>query len=350
MPTITPADALIKAGANLVDVILGLLPKNSITANVMEQLMEIYKIQAEKATCKARAQRVLRAEALAQRVAEEQQAAEPVQASPRHTPTAFPTFEVEDSQDNNPSASSGPPIMSQDEDSLPSANTHQQRQIRTLMQDYMFHTMKVPGYKAPFTPAQAALRKYPLQFLVDFAYAILDKDTGDLLEYRHHHLIKHTKYKNTWGQSFGKEIRHLATITETIFFINKHQIPKDCQGDITYGRIVCDLNEGKKDKHCTRLTMGGNIINYPGDCGAPTADLLTVKILLNSIILTPNTKFMTIDIKDFYLNTPMECYKYFRMKLKLFPKDVIDKYNLCNKVDAIGDVHCKVGQGMYGLP
>jgi hypothetical protein len=54
--------------------------------------------------------------------------------------------------------------------------------------------------------------------------------------------------------------------------------------------------------------MGGNLINYLGDCGTPTANLLTVKILLNSIILTPNAKFMTIDIKDFYLNTPMEGY------------------------------------------
>jgi hypothetical protein len=100
-----------------------------------------------------------------------------------------------------------------------------------------------------------------------------------------------------------------ATTTETIVFIIKHQIPKDRQGDVTCGRIVCDVQEGKKDKHCTRLTMGGNLINYPGDCGTPMADLLTVKILLNSIILTPNAKFTTINIKGFYLNTPMERYK-----------------------------------------
>jgi hypothetical protein len=50
--------------------------------------------------------------------------------------------------------------------------------------------------------------------------------------------------------------------------------------------------------------MGGNLINYPGDCGTPTVDLLTVKHMFNSIISTPNVKFMTIDIKDFYLMTP----------------------------------------------
>jgi hypothetical protein len=38
------------------------------------------------------------------------------------------------------------------------------------------------------------------------------------------------------------------------------------------------------------------------------------------------------------------------MKLELFPKDVIIEYNLRNKVDSNGNVHCKVQQGMYGLP
>jgi hypothetical protein len=64
----------------------------------------------------------------------------------------------------------------------------------------------------------------------------------------------------------------------------------------------------------------------------------------------PNAKFMTIDIKDFYLNTPMEQYKYFCMKLDLFPKDVINEYDLCNKVDKNLNVHCKVQRRIYGLP
>jgi hypothetical protein len=96
--------------------------------------------------------------------------------------------------------------------------------------------------------------------------------------------------------------------------------------------------------------MGGNLINYPGDCGTPTADLLTVKLLFNSIISTPNAKFMSIDIKDFYLCTPMKRYEYFRMKIELFPEDIIQEYNLHNKVDATGNVHCEVRRGMYGLP
>ncbi len=70
--------------------------------------------------------------------------------------------------------------------------------------------------------------------------------------------------------------------------------------------------------------MGSNLINYPGNYGTPTTDLLTVKLLIDSVISTPNAKFMTFDLKDFYLMTPMKCYEYFQMKLELFPQDIID--------------------------
>jgi hypothetical protein len=88
--------------------------------------------------------------------------------------------------------------------------------------------------------------------------------------------------------------------------------------------------------------MGGNLFNNSSDCGTPTIDLLTVKLLLNSIISTPNAKFMSINIKDVYLKTPMTCYKYFQMKLELFPEDVIEEYNLSKKVDPNINIHCKI--------
>ena len=99
---------------------------------------------------------------------------------------------------------------------------------------------------------------------------------------------------------------------------------------------------------------GWKLNQLPGDCGTPTADLLTVKLMFNSIILTPNAKFMTIDIKDFYLMTPMAMarFEYLRMKLDLFPQaqDIIKEYGFSNKVDTDGNVFCKVRRGMYGLP
>jgi hypothetical protein len=116
------------------------------------------------------------------------------------------------------------------------------------MQDFMLQCMEIPGYTAPFTARQAASRKYPLQFLCDLAYAVLDNKTGDLLEYRH--LMKHPKYKEVWTRSFGTEIRRLATTPETIFFVKKEDIPNGRKGDETYARIVSVYQEPLKTPSC----------------------------------------------------------------------------------------------------
>jgi hypothetical protein len=200
--------------------------------------------------------------------------------------------------------------------------------------------MDSPFLPQQFTSKQASACKYPLQFLCDFTYLVLDDETGDLLEYWH--LLKHPKYKDVWSQSFGKEIRHLATATKTIAFLTKQQIPQSRCKDITYGQILCAYRSEKKNPYHIRITMGGNLINYPDDCGTPTVDLLTVKLMFNSIISTPNAKFMMIDIKDSYLMTPMDRFEYFRMKLELFPQDIIKEYKLRDKVDADGNVFCEV--------
>jgi hypothetical protein len=111
MPNFTPADALIKAADNLVNTINGIMPKNSVTLAAVEQLMEIYKIQAKKATCEARTQRVLWEQAQAQRVKEQQLAAEQ-QASPQNSPMSFPDFEANTYPDMDIGKLQGTPIIS----------------------------------------------------------------------------------------------------------------------------------------------------------------------------------------------------------------------------------------------
>ena len=59
---------------------------------------------------------------------------------------------------------------------------------------------------------------------------------------------------------------------------------------------------------------------------------------------------MTIDIKDFYLNTLMPRYKYMRIELEDLPEDFIEEYNLQDKVTKDGYVYVKIRKGMYGLP
>ena len=78
--------------------------------------------------------------------------------------------------------------------------------------------------------------------------------------------------------------------------------------------------------------------------------MLTVKLLFNSVVSTPGAKFLGLDLKDFYLNTPMDRPEFLRMKLDNFPDDVIKLYNLMDKVDAKGFVILRIEKGMYGLP
>jgi hypothetical protein len=103
--------------------------------------------------------------------------------------------------------------------------------------------------------------------------------------------------------------------TNTLFFIKKDAVPKERRQDITYGNFVCELRPNKAETHRTRLTAGGDRINYPGDAGTPTADMTLFKILLNSIISTKNARCVVVDIKDFYLNSLMERYEYMKLKL-----------------------------------
>jgi len=108
-----------------------------------------------------------------------------------------------------------------------------------------------------------------------------------------------------------------------IIFIRKNQVPKERAKDVTYGLITTLIRPEKIDKpNQTRLVAGGDRVHYSGDAGTPTADLLTIKLLINSIISTTGAKLMMMDIKDFYLNTPMARYKYMRLRIDDMPEDV----------------------------
>jgi hypothetical protein len=75
---------------------------------------------------------------------------------------------------------------------------------------------------------------------------------------------------------------------------------------VTYGSFVVDIKDHKEEKERTRLTVGGDQIEYPGDKSTRTAGLSTAKLLINSVISTQGAKLLVIDINNFYLNTPLD--------------------------------------------
>ena len=69
-------------------------------------------------------------------------------------------------------------------------------------------------------------------------------------------------------------------------------------------KFVCELKPNKTEVHRTRLTVGGDKVHYPGDVGTPTADFTLVKMHVNSVIATQQARYMTLDLKNFYLKRP----------------------------------------------
>jgi hypothetical protein len=97
------------------------------------------------------------------------------------------------------------------------------------------------------------------------------------------------------------------------------------------------------------LTVGGDQIEYPGDKSTRTAGLTTAKNLINSVIPTLGSKFLVIDIKKFYLNTPLGRFKCIVVNLSSLPQETIDKYNLMELAQD-SKVYIEIHKGMYGLP
>jgi len=64
--------------------------------------------------------------------------------------------------------------------------------------------------------------------------------------------------------------------------------------------------------------------------------MLVFKVLINSVVSTEGAKCLMIDIKDFYLNTPMKCYEYMRLKMQDIPDEIIKEYKLDQKVTTDG--------------
>ena len=154
------------------------------------------------------------------------------------------------------------------------------------------------------------------------ANVVIDPTTGASLEYMR--LVKGPT-KSIWDNSFANEIGRLTqgvgtrmpSGTNTIFFIPKDKVPSG--RTVTYGIIVTEIRPQKAETHRTRLTVGGNLINFPGDVTTPTAYLITAKLVFNSVLSTKNVKLMCAYIANFCINNPMNRYEYMKLTLDIIP-------------------------------
>ena len=157
--------------------------------------------------------------------------------------------------------------------------------------------------------------------------------------------------KENWLQAAHEELVRLVSVRNTMHFIKKSQIPRDRL--VSYYNPRCN-RKWKNGVNIFRVrgTYGGNISDYSGDTAAYTADMATVKILLNKTVSDTSRKWMTADITDMYLHTTdMERPEYMFIDLVNIPQQTFDHFNLSQFIKK-GDksIAVEVTGGMYGLP
>ena len=161
----------------------------------------------------------------------------------------------------------------------------------------------------------------------------MNEETGEMQNYQK--LLKQDSNREIWALAMCKELgalfqgyKGLFEGTDTFFFMSHDKI-RDIPPDktVTYARIVVDNQPQIAEPNRVRLTVGGNLLNVPGELSTTTVDLTASKILCNTVLSTKYARFACIDIKNMYLQNPMTDYEYM-----LMPQEFIDEYGLESKI------------------
>ena len=97
-----------------------------------------------------------------------------------------------------------------------------------------------------------------------------------------------------------------------------------------------------------RGTYGGNVTDYTGLRASWTADMQTVKLLLNATV-SEDANLCSLDLKDFYLGSKLEHDEYMWLTRKQVPQEILDRYG--SRIIWSGDkTMVRIAKGLYGLP
>ena len=131
-------------------------------------------------------------------------------------------------------------------------------------------------------------------------------------------------------------------------FIPRQAIPKHKK--ITYPRTVVAYRPEKIDNpYRTRITAGGDQLDYDGKTSTNSASMTTIKIHQNSVLSTAGARYTTADARNMYLASMLREPQYVRFKLRQVPQTIQEKYQLHTLVDNLGYVYARINKAMYGL-
>jgi hypothetical protein len=123
-------------------------------------------------------------------------------------------------------------------------------------------------------------------------------------------LMKDPDLQPLWKRGFGNEvgrlfqgIRDIQGTNKCFFVTEKSHIKK------------LSVTISLKIKKRVILTVGGDKLDYSGEVATSTADITTFKILINITLSTKDSEMMMMDIKNYYMSTPLHRYEYMHMLL-----------------------------------
>ena len=149
-----------------------------------------------------------------------------------------------------------------------------------------------------------------------------------------------------WKQSLSNESGRAAQGNNkvkgngTLDFIQKHEVPVNKK--VTYSNFICDFRPLKAEQYRVKLTAGGDTLTYTDDIASPVALMLETKLLINSVISDKKARFLTIDLKYYFLQSIMIEPEFMKIKAKYFPEDIQKHYHISEKIAQDGYVYCRI--------
>lgn len=144
-----------------------------------------------------------------------------------------------------------------------------------------------------------------------------------------------------------KEGKSCVISHDTLQFTKKQNILKNKK--IRYARFVCEELPQKDEVQQTRLTVGGDQLDYDGDTATDVASMDTTKIHLNSVISTPGARYIAANIGNFYTNSKLPSPEYMRVHIDDIPEEIIKEYDIAKYSKRDGWVYIEIIEALYGL-
>jgi hypothetical protein len=172
-----------------------------------------------------------------------------------------------------------------------------------------------PVAGVPKRPPVAGVHQQPHINLEHYANPMVHPVTGKTIS-SYKKLMHAPATVETWQTAFGKDFGGMAQGdnklgqkgTNAMFVMNHREIKNAYlkKKFFTFANPAVDYQPQKDDPNQIRITAMGNLITYEGELSVRTADINTAKMHWNSVVSTPNAKYMCLDIKNFYLTAALE--------------------------------------------